>query len=389
MEFVGGAVAVVQHTAELKQCPGGLRRFITVGPVGRETVVGIGIDQLQAAAAAIRPLAPATAFVVSDLIDGDMDRVGNRYPVVRDDDLVRHGQSDSFAGVGKVTAEVTERVVGGQPDIIGQQAEEVVGSDDVSIGRDDRVRGKGKGNAITEPPAGQTDWSAAAVVKFHVFVSGIAGDGVEHDFVDDYGTVADGGVGCARRFGGQTIKARRAVRKASGGHAILLTFETDGVDDFGVGWIFQINRFAFGAERKAKIRLVVNQEPARRNRGAGGNDKFVGARIVRDDAAGDAHCLSAVVEQLDVIELRIIGVGEEFVDQNRAIRIGGSRFGCFRSAAKDIAGVPGLRIVLAIGRARQDERVSRVVGGDRPGGVIGVVDFQHDEVRFVAQSHRS
>src|SRR5439155_6955971 len=50
--------------------------FVAVGPVGREPTVGSRVAQLQAAAAATRPSAPAASGAVTHFVDRDMNDVG-------------------------------------------------------------------------------------------------------------------------------------------------------------------------------------------------------------------------------------------------------------------------------------------------------------------------
>ena len=74
----GGIIilAVVQHAGVLDVHPGRLLGFVAVRPVGGQTVIGMGIDQFQAAAAAGGPFAPASARAVSHFVLRHIDRVG-------------------------------------------------------------------------------------------------------------------------------------------------------------------------------------------------------------------------------------------------------------------------------------------------------------------------
>ena len=110
------------------------------------------------------------------------------------------------------------------------------------------------------------------------------------------------------------------------GHAILLSPETHRINDPRLGRVLQINCLARGAERKVHVRLGEINKAARLNECVGWKDKLVCQRIVGEHAAGEVKGLVVVIVEFDVIDLTVVGVGEEFVDDDIAQGIGVGRF---------------------------------------------------------------
>ena len=101
MEFVDGALAEVEQAAMFDGGPGALGGFVAIGPVGREPIVGVGIDEFEGTAAAVGPEAPATAVAVGYFVGDDMNRIGDDDVVVRADNGVGEGEGDALAAVGE------------------------------------------------------------------------------------------------------------------------------------------------------------------------------------------------------------------------------------------------------------------------------------------------
>ena len=213
----------------------------------------------------------------------------------------------------------------------------------------------------------------------------VSGDGIEHDFIDDDLAESDLGVAAPGCFGLEPIEIRSAVGIAAGGDAVLLTFKADGVEDFRAGRVFQVNRFSGRAEREPHAGLVVSQEPTGWDRHVR-EDKTIGGRVVGEDTSAQVYGLGAVIVEFDVIQFRIVGVGEEFIDEDGAIGVCG---GCFcgpRRSANQVAGVPGSGITFTKRRPGQDQRMAGTVSGCRPGWITRIIHFDQHGSLFVAQS---
>src|SRR5436190_6588111 len=65
LEVVDGAaliaLAVIEHIRRLDAGPRGLAGFVAIGPIRRQTMIGKGVDQFEAAAAFVGPGAPAAS----------------------------------------------------------------------------------------------------------------------------------------------------------------------------------------------------------------------------------------------------------------------------------------------------------------------------------------
>src|SRR5207247_4796604 len=113
--------------------PGALGCLVAVGPVRRKTVVAVWIDQFQAAAAAVGPSAPATAFAVAYFVHDDVDGVGDDNAVVGADDLVGFGEGEAVTAVSERSSIIAERIVRIETGVIGEQVGRVVGDHHVAV----------------------------------------------------------------------------------------------------------------------------------------------------------------------------------------------------------------------------------------------------------------
>ena len=78
---------------------------------------------------------------------------------------------------------------------------------------------------------------------------------------------------------------------------------------------------------------------------------FVGRGGVAQPRAGQIHGREAVVVELDVVLQWRIGVGQEFVDHDRAHRISADGFGASGRTVDGVAGRPGEDALLAVAGA--------------------------------------
>src|SRR5580765_5938388 len=242
------------------------------------------VDQLKAAAAFVGPFAPPSAGAVSDFVHVDVNRVGDDEALfIGDDDLIGHGQRDAFA-FGEIAAEIAQGVGASQRDVIGQQMGGILGHDQVRVSAQHGVGGKGEINAVAEQPTAEVHRGGSLVVEFDVLVVVVAGNRRVHDFVDDHIGYQDIAVGRARGARLQPVKFVRAIGIAAGGNAVLLSAELHGIEHASAVGVFEVNRFAGGAQGEAHLRLVEDNEAPRLNPGVGGDDEFVCVRVVRENA---------------------------------------------------------------------------------------------------------
>ena len=176
--------AVVHGGGDFDVRPRRLARFITVSPVGSQTMVAARINEFEAAAAAMRPLSPSSANAVSDFIDNDPGNVGLRDSgCVGVDHHVGHGYGKSLAAAGQMTAKIANGVVRIQIGITHEQVGRVLCHDEVPARRDHRVGGDQVVNAGGESPATDIDGIGALVVELNILFVVVAGDRAVHDFV--------------------------------------------------------------------------------------------------------------------------------------------------------------------------------------------------------------
>ena len=385
---------MVQQAGDAQGGPRGVGGRIAVRPIGGQPVVAARVDQLQAAAAAITPPAPTPAGAVEHLVHDDVNDAGLDHSAeVCGVHGIRHGQGDSFAGIAQRAGIIADGVVRGQRRggrrVIGDEASDVFGDDEVAIDRDDGVGRKREINALGEAPVGEVDGVGAAVVKLHELIIIITGDGVVHDFVDHEITGAQPAVGSAGRFCRQPVEGGGAVRRAARRHAVFLRVKRDRIDDARQIRVDQEDELTTAAQSKAEHGFGEENEACRPNHRAVRDAEFVRRRFVAQPAAGQIHRHGAVVVKFDVIELRQICIREKFVDDHIAQRLIMQSVHAARRAAKHVTLVPCQRIVLAIRRMRQFQRVTGAVGGQRPRRLTVVIDFQQDGARAVAQAHRA
>ena len=216
LQLVGCGSPVIQHAANFHRCPRSLGRFIAVRPVRRQPVVAARIDQFETAAAAIRPLAPAPAVAIRDLIHHDVIEVRRDDIAVRGERRVRHGERDAFAAVAQAAVEIAERVVRAQIWIPRQKTRGVAGDDEVAVRGNGCAGRKGETNAAGQAPAPEVRRTDTAIVQLDELIIALARDRAVHDLVDH--DVANEETTIARpgRLCGELREARCAIRRAAG-----------------------------------------------------------------------------------------------------------------------------------------------------------------------------
>ena len=315
----GVGVAVVEPAGELDAGPLRLLRLIAASPVRGAQRIGVRVGQFEARAATIRPFAPASALLVRHLGDDDVDGVREAIAqFVRRDDLVGLRQREMLARVAQRAAVVAEGVVRVELRVVREQARDVL-RDDHSCPPQAACPAEFEVDPVGELPAAEIDGSRAAVEEFDVLVIAVAGDRVEHDFVDDDVLDVPRGVCRCRGREVQAADRRRAVGGTAGGKAVLLSAEFDRIEDALRRSVEEVNGFARRAEREAELVLVERHEAARGNPRVR-DAELVRRRIIGEPAAGEVHLDIRVVVKLDEIKLRIIGVTGNSVDDDVALR---------------------------------------------------------------------
>ena len=297
----------------------------------REAVIGARVDELQAASAFIRPIAPVAARGVGHFFDDDVHGVGLRLAHgIRGDADARHGQRETAAAIRERAFEIPVGVVGIEIGIVGQHPADVVGHHDVTVRRDAGVGREFEINARSEAPARKAHRGRALVVEFHILVVLRAGDGLVHDLVDD--DIMDerravGAAGCAR---GHRVKLRGPIGEATGGNIRRLCFKPDAVEHPQSIRRAEIDGLAAGVQAEVELGLIHRQEPARGDGGVRREGVLVRVRIIGKRAARKADRLVAVIVELDVVLQRRLGGGEEFIDEHVTLRRDGEAIRCAR-----------------------------------------------------------
>ena len=303
--------------------PDALGSLVAVSPVGWLAVVTARIFQFQTAAATGGPVAPATAIAVADFLDNDVAGVGDQDIVVRAHVVIRHCQGNALAAIGESAAVITERVRCIEIRIIGLQTRHLLGDHQIAVAGDHGVVGDGEIDSSHEPPIAHVHARGTAIVQLNVFIVAVAGDGAEHDLVDDNAVVALTAIGRPGRQPCHAVPRRTAIRIASGRNAVFLRAEVQRVDHTVSIRVHKENAFTARTERKASGVCAHGKRDKTASRDAGpvGNAKLVRAPLVRQIRTRQVEDLITVVVKFDEIFLWIVGMGQEFIDHHRTERI--------------------------------------------------------------------
>ena len=298
---------------------------------------------------------------------------------------IGHGQGDPLARIRERPGIVPNRVVGVQIRIIRHQVRGVLCENKVTVGGEDGIRWKSEIDPVGETPIGQINRVGPRIIKLHELIVVIAGDGFVHNFIDDNALAPNFPIRRARGFGGQPLEGRPAVWNPPHGNAVLLRLKQERIDHVVQIGVYEIDRFPARAQRKTKGGFCEIHEAGRPNRGPVRNTKLVGPGRVAQPATGQIHRRRAVVVKLHVIQIREIGVREEFVDEDVANRLEAQSIHHPGRAADQIAFRPGLRMILPVGGPRQDQRMAGTVGGQRPWPFGLIIHFQNNCILPIAQ----
>jgi hypothetical protein len=392
LKSVGRARTVVQRSRALQQGPRRLPGFVAVGPVRRPAVVGPGIDQFQAAAAAVGPASPAAAVAVPDLVDHDENAVGFGNRAVGAHDPLGSGQGEAFTAVGQGAGEVPERVFRREPGMAAAQSRGIPRHHEIPAGSEPRPRRKLELDAVHEPPSGEIDRRRSGIEQLHVLAHPVrVARRVEHDLVDHHRGRPRRRVREAGRRFRQFPPDRAAFGMAAERDAVGLRPESYGVDHPGAVGTVEEQGLAGGVEREAQLRLVEGDPPARGQHGSRGNQEAGLGRVVGDPASGEIDGVPTSVADLDEIQLRFVRVGEQFVeaDPGEGGRWGGGVFGASRGSSDPGARRPGARVGFPERRPGEDEGRSAAVGRGRPGNVVGVADVEEEGAGGVEEAEGS
>ena len=194
--------AVVHRAGEFDVCPRRLAGVVAVGPIQTAPLVRASVNQLQAAAAAVGPAAPAAAGAVGDLVHDDVQIIRGHVPrSIRAGRGVRHRQCDLFAGVGQFSAEIADGVRRVELRVVREQISRVA-SDHQIIARAQRlICRKRPTDAAADFPARQTDGIGSVIEQFNVLRVVAAHERVIHDFVETHRAHQRSGVVGAKSFG--------------------------------------------------------------------------------------------------------------------------------------------------------------------------------------------
>ncbi len=377
----------IQQAGEFHQRPTALGRFVAVRPIRRPVSIAARVGALQAAAAAIRPAAPATARRVRQFVHGDVNLVRDELPeLVGGNQVVQFRQPHRVSAIAQLAAVFTEDQRRIEAGLRQQEIRPAAGHHRVAAGSQTGARRKVETDPAAQPPAGQVHRIRAAIVDFHKLVVVVFGDRMVVQFIDDHIAEQRAGVGIAEGGLAQPAKRGRSIGVAAKRHAVLLRLEAQRVHHAAAVGRDQIDRLAGGIQGEAKLGLGKGQPAQRRDAGPGRNNEPVRCWIVREDAVAQVHRTGAVIKQLDVVLQRRVRMREDFVDQDRAARIGSGRVRRSGRTAHPIAGGPGPRFALAVGRPRQHQRVAGAVRRNRPRRLIIVSHLQQHGIQLVAET---
>ena len=275
--------AVVEQPRADEIGPGGLGRLVAIGPVAGQAVIAAGVDQLQAAAAPVRPLPPPAAGAVGHLIHDRVNLIGAS-------EGHGHGQGEAGAAVWQMPRIIAHRIQRVQVRVSRPQVGPVACQHQVAVRRQQAVGGHRKHAVLrqtAQPPPSDINRIGALVVQLYEPVVVIARDRVVHDFVDDNVPEQDGRIRGARRGRCQGVKVIGAIGPAAVGNPQELGLAGDRIQNAGPLRVFEIDRLPGRAQAEAQLGLSEGQEPAggQEGGGIGRDDELVRVRVVRQHTA--------------------------------------------------------------------------------------------------------
>ena len=376
VQAVDRPASVVHPPRPLNLSPRRLLRLVGVRPVRRQRRVRVWVLQLQAGAAAIRPLAPRAAVVVSHLAHRDVDDVGGHDSLaVRALDGVGLGEPYHVAAVPQRSLIATHHPRGGHVRMVRTQLCRVFRHHQELARGDPRPRREVECNPAAHPPTRQVHRLRPAVRQLHELV-GITRGRVVEDLVDDHLLGASRRIRHAQGGLRQPTPCLGSVRGTPEGHAVLLRPELQDVDHPSALGRQQVHRLARRREPEPQRRLVPCLLRAGGQHGPRRDAKAVRAQVVRQDAPRHVHGRRRPVVEFHEVELRQVRVGQHLVQDNG---VQGRRFHRLRSARRSSpspAGSPGPGVLLPEAWRCQHQRMARPVGRNRPWCIRRVVQLQ-------------
>src|SRR5262249_7673581 len=166
----------------------------------------------------------------------------------------------------------------------------------VAVRSNDRVRWKGETDSGNKFPRAQVNRQRAAIIKLQVLILLIARNRVVHDLVNDYVAALNTRIGCAGSSFLEGSQLWTTIRIATKGDVICLRFIANSIKHAIICSVAQENRFPFGFEAKTELSFVKGDIAAGGKDCAGWHNKFIGSRVVTQNAAGDIERAGARVE---------------------------------------------------------------------------------------------
>ena len=199
VEPVDRAIAVVHAAGPRHLRPWRLLRLVRVRPVRGQPRVRVRVLQLEAGAAAVRPLAPCAAVRVPDLAHDDVNGVRCHHALaVRGPNLVGHRQTDDVAAVAEGALIASDHARGRHVRMVGTKPGRVLGQHHELARPEPGSRREIKRDAAPHPPTRQVQRANTPVEELHELV-GIPPGRVVEDLVDHHLLHAPGRVGHPRR----------------------------------------------------------------------------------------------------------------------------------------------------------------------------------------------
>ena len=327
-----------------------LRGRVAIRPTGGESSIGAGIDEFQAAASTICPLAPASAAPVIDFCHHYAVAILQSHPVA-------------------AVLQVSGNLIGDQVDSGDQLVRGIARNEICVILRDYHIAIRGDGHVVGNGdlqssanfPSAQILGCLAAIVNLDELMIVITRNRVEHDFVDHKVANQRGSVCPTRRAGDQFAEAAGCAISCSAHRNIgSLVLEENGIHYPRLVGTSEENLIPSRAqigELPGERRIGRDQESikaARRNGGSCWNREicqvaFATAEIGAREVNGGV----AIIVKLDVLGLPVGRIGEELVDPNGAKVIEAVDFAVTWRSADRCAGGPSARVSFAIRRPRQ------------------------------------
>ncbi len=239
--------------------------------------------------------------------------------------------------------------------LIGSEPGRVLGHDQIAGCRQDNPRGKPIADAGGEFPAREVDGHPCAIEQLHVLVLVSPADRVVHQLADHDGFRTPRGIGRAGGGLGQPTDLRGPIGLASRADPVFLGSEPHGIQDPFPGGVHQIEGLTRRTEGEPQLILIQDEMPACGNPRTDREPEPIGGNRVGQHTTHEIQLRVRGVEELDEIELGIVGVREEFVDHQTVKQTPSEELRSTRSAANTAARHPRPRIRGSVARSGQHQ----------------------------------